>query len=60
MITNQLCSTPKGEEINSRTLKHGCSLRVIAAAGQYVTAFAVGLNMLNILFWNMALSPEVH
>lgn len=63
MVTNQLCSIPKGvtsEAINSRTLNHGCSLHVIGATGQYVTAFAVGENMLNILFWNVALSPEVH
>lgn len=63
MITNPLCSTPKGVtsvEINSRTLNHGCSLHGLGARGQYVTDVAVGVNMLNILFWNVALSPEVH
>lgn len=63
MIKNELCLTTKdatSEEINSRTLNHGCSLHVIGATGQDVTAFAVGANMLNIVLWNMALSPEVH
>lgn len=63
MIKNELCSTTKdatSEEINSRTLNHGCSLHVIGATGQDVTAFAVGVNMLNFVLWNMALSPKVH